>query len=261
MKVITFAALKGGIGKTTLTYNYGEWLALNDKKVLMIDLDFQCNLTTRYQPRRTKKTVAEMFKSKTEATDIQIDNVKDNLDLISGHASLDQITDQLITDVNQNFKMYRWFVDNNVKYNLDQYDFVLIDTRPDFEIPVRNAIAVSDYIMNPIGPSDTEKEGRFTLHSKLDMFKEQETNPKTGETLIDAQTFVIANMIVKRELLTKDLIAELRHEDNILAYIPRSATFGQASGAKESIFTFKTSNQDLQITVSKEFKKVLAATE
>ena len=27
MKIITFAAIKGGVGKTTLTFNYGEWLA------------------------------------------------------------------------------------------------------------------------------------------------------------------------------------------------------------------------------------------
>lgn len=27
MKIITFAAIKGGVGKTTLAYNYAEWLA------------------------------------------------------------------------------------------------------------------------------------------------------------------------------------------------------------------------------------------
>ena len=27
MKIITFAAIKGGVGKTTLTFNYGEWLS------------------------------------------------------------------------------------------------------------------------------------------------------------------------------------------------------------------------------------------
>lgn len=27
MKIITFSAIKGGVGKTTLTFNYGEWLS------------------------------------------------------------------------------------------------------------------------------------------------------------------------------------------------------------------------------------------
>ena len=46
MKIITFAAIKGGVGKTTLTFNYGEWLAKKGHKVLLIDLDHQCNLTS-----------------------------------------------------------------------------------------------------------------------------------------------------------------------------------------------------------------------
>ena len=42
MKIITFSAIKGGVGKTTLAYNYGEWLASKGKQVLFIDLDHQC---------------------------------------------------------------------------------------------------------------------------------------------------------------------------------------------------------------------------
>ena len=51
MKIVTFAAKKGGVGKTTLTYNFGEWLANQENaehsknKVLLIDLDNQCNLS------------------------------------------------------------------------------------------------------------------------------------------------------------------------------------------------------------------------
>ncbi|MEN2348689.1 AAA family ATPase, partial [Lactobacillus helveticus] len=31
MEIITFSAIKGGVGKTTLAFNYGEWLAKNGK--------------------------------------------------------------------------------------------------------------------------------------------------------------------------------------------------------------------------------------
>lgn len=48
MKIITFAAIKGGVGKTTLAYNYAEWLAEQNYQVLLIDLDHQCNLTQTY---------------------------------------------------------------------------------------------------------------------------------------------------------------------------------------------------------------------
>lgn len=48
MKIITFAAIKGGVGKTTLTFNYGEWLSSKGHNVLLIDSDHQCSLTQTY---------------------------------------------------------------------------------------------------------------------------------------------------------------------------------------------------------------------
>ena len=50
MKIITFSAIKGGVGKTTITFNYAEWLSKKGKNVLLIDLDHQCNLTNIYLP-------------------------------------------------------------------------------------------------------------------------------------------------------------------------------------------------------------------
>ena len=36
MKIIIFSAIKGGVGKTILTFNYGEWLSSNGYNVLLI---------------------------------------------------------------------------------------------------------------------------------------------------------------------------------------------------------------------------------
>ncbi len=46
MKIITLFANKGGVGKTTLTYNLAFMLEKLGKKVLMVDLDPQANLTS-----------------------------------------------------------------------------------------------------------------------------------------------------------------------------------------------------------------------
>lgn len=61
MKIITFAAIKGGVGKTTLAYNYGEWLANQGSRILFIDLDHQSNLTQTYQIYDNKYTVGNIF--------------------------------------------------------------------------------------------------------------------------------------------------------------------------------------------------------
>ena len=61
MEIITFSAIKGGVGKTTLAFNYGEWLAKNGKHVLFIDLDHQSNLTQTYNIYDNQDTVGNIF--------------------------------------------------------------------------------------------------------------------------------------------------------------------------------------------------------
>ena len=87
MKIITFAAIKGGVGKTTLTFNYAEWLAKKGQKVLLIDLDHQCNLTQCYNIYESKNTIANAFKG----GDVDIKQVKENISLIPGSVQLDTV--------------------------------------------------------------------------------------------------------------------------------------------------------------------------
>ena len=51
MKLITFSAIKGGVGKTTLAYNYGEWLAnkVTYPYYSYFRVDFQFYLIVNYQ--------------------------------------------------------------------------------------------------------------------------------------------------------------------------------------------------------------------
>ena len=61
MKVLTFAAIKGGVGKATLAFNYGEWLTEHGNQVLFMDLDHQSNLSQTYNIYATENTVAHIF--------------------------------------------------------------------------------------------------------------------------------------------------------------------------------------------------------
>ena len=89
MRIVTFAAIKGGVGKTTLTYNFGEFLALKEnKKVLLVDFDHQCNLSQTYNVTDPKGTVGAIF---TETGKVKVHQVDKNIDLLAGSMELDDI--------------------------------------------------------------------------------------------------------------------------------------------------------------------------
>lgn len=91
MKIITFAAIKGGVGKTTLAYNYGEWLANQGSRILFIDLDHQSNLTQTYQIYDNKYTVGNIFLKNDQ---VKIHQINENIDLIAGDISNVYVTYQ-----------------------------------------------------------------------------------------------------------------------------------------------------------------------
>lgn len=57
MKMISFCNKKGGVGKTTLCKNVAYKFALDGKKVLLIDLDPQANLTSVFRKNKNNNLV------------------------------------------------------------------------------------------------------------------------------------------------------------------------------------------------------------
>lgn len=107
MKIIIFAAIKGGVGKTTLTYNYADWLVRQGKNVLLINLDHQCNLTTLFEQTRGENTIAEAF-DENATQDVKIDHVKSGLDLIAGYLDLDEVASRLENNSNKEMLLFIW---------------------------------------------------------------------------------------------------------------------------------------------------------
>ncbi len=78
LKIITFANHKGGVSKTTSTASIGACMARMGKKVLLIDLDGQANLTLYFIPNEDE-VQASIFDSLVDGAPLPVKHIRENL--------------------------------------------------------------------------------------------------------------------------------------------------------------------------------------
>lgn len=189
MKVVSVINYKGGVGKTSLTANLGAELAYRGRRVLMIDLDAQASLTfsfitphewsTRFESGGTIKGWFDSFEagrpqgleklihSPPRVTDKL--SGRGRLDIIYSHLGLINVDLELATQLGganlaqsrRNFiNIHRRLSDGLKEMRKTRdYDIVLIDCPPNFNIVTKTAIIASDYILVPTRPDELSTLG------------------------------------------------------------------------------------------------------
>lgn len=236
MKIVTFSAIKGGVGKTTLAYNYGEWLAKLGKNVLLIDLDHQCNLSQIYDIYDNEETVGNIFK---DSGKVKIHKISERVSLISGDMRLDAIERDIENKTNKNMLLYLWFADNYERVNLEQYDYIIIDTHPDFSTATKNALIVSNSIISPITPSEHGYNAKFNLEERIKDLKNEAIDYNTRKSYFTANLYYVANMVKHNTSSSRQLLEALKEEDNVIAIIPEKELFNRTTLDKRSLAELK----------------------
>lgn len=234
MEIITFATIKGGIGKTTLSFNYGEYLASQGKKVLLMDLDQQSSLSRTYNVTDQEGTVEEIFNVFNDddmRNPVKIHHVNENVDLIAGTTRLDKIQSRLETRNNKNMILFQW-LQQHFDDVVDKYDYMIIDCHPDIGIATTNAIVVSDAIISPVTPSKFSYDSITELETRLDEVRKDTVNFATGESFVKAKVFYVANMIKHNTGISRDFLESIHKEkeagENWIAEIPEKEIFNRS---------------------------------
>lgn len=143
--VISIANQKGGVGKTTVTHNLGAALADQKKKILLVDIDPQTDLTfyAGAEVLEQTGTIFDIMEQREDIKQARI-NLKPYLDIVVSSPFLSAVDKQLTEhDCLKNIL-------DKVK---DEYDYILIDCPPSLGTLTINAFVASDYV---IIPSKTE---------------------------------------------------------------------------------------------------------
>ncbi|WP_416421968.1 AAA family ATPase [Pseudomonas sp. App30] len=201
-KVVSMINWKGGVGKTTLTLHLAAGLALrHSKKVLLIDLDPQCNLSflaigaspyishTYKKNLSTLKTIFDGYFDRNPADTADVilkqrvrssaGKVFTNVDVILSHQEL-TLLDMKLAREKRSGKDHR----EETKFEIEkisiiktvidsvseEYDYVLIDCPPNVNLVTQSAFFASDYYVVPAIPDFLSTVGIALINQYMDQF-------------------------------------------------------------------------------------------
>lgn len=142
MKVIAIINQKGGTGKTTTTINLGSALAREWKKVLLIDLDPQGNMTYSLGIGEMAGSMADVMMADRQMNEIL--QVRESMDVAPSDNRLADAELSLAGAQN------REYVLQQVIKPMKGYDYVLIDCPPSLSVLTVNALLAADQVVIPM---------------------------------------------------------------------------------------------------------------
>lgn len=232
MKTISFTAVKGGVGKTTLTYNFGEWLAAEGFQVLMIDNDPQSSLSQTYELYESEETVADIYRQ--NGVEPKIHKMKKGLDILPSTLGLERVNEELQTVSQKDFQLISWYNEHfdNV---ISQYDFILIDNHPDFSTITKNAVLVSDYIISPVEPGEYSWISKSNMESRFNHFIETCIDPLTRESYVTGTLKFVGNRVKHNTKTSREFLEAIAQSDQFLGWFAEKELFNKSTTEHISI--------------------------
>lgn len=226
MKKIAVALSKGGVGKTTTAVNLAAGLARKGRRVLLIDVDTQGQVS-RSLGIDTKAGLAEFVASEAGKSEACLPG-RENLWVLGGGRSLAGLK-RLIT--RKDFGGEQTIAEALEPLD-SQYDYVIIDTAPGWDALTVNVLFYVEYVLAPVSLEVMSLQGLIEFNRNLGSIQRYHPQLHLSHVL---PTFYDRRVKKSAEILTQ---LSLYYQDQVCDPVRYNVRLSEAPGYGQTIFEY-----------------------
>lgn len=216
---------KGGVGKTTASIQLGVGLKKRGYRVLILDMDPQCNLSFSLKADYINSpTILDAIYHNRKLSEV-IQHL-DEIDVVAGDTNLSLLEQELHSDPDK-----QDYLCNILPDVLDLYDFIIIDSPPSLSLITVGIISAANSLIIPSVLELYSLQGTGQIYQTFVAIREYR-NPKL---VIDGVLITKNKEFLKKELMK---IASMMHTKVFDSAISDTPIASHASLNKKSIFAY-----------------------